>query len=446
MSRIQFDARFLKSALLRLIIEPHLIEKFRSLITPEMFDIQDEYGTIKRIAKIVLDRSKSENVTAEGVASWLQLMSGGPEREATIDAFDALRIDDFIVKHARSDQVFETFLQYLKAVTFLNSHEGVKEAFNNANFEAAYTQFEKALTKIKGISMEDDNVVNWKSSIEFLENSANTSFGNFGFGITDFDENGGFEKQSMNMFLSTSSGGKTMMTVHLIREAIRQGKKIFVACVEDKQTTILRRLYAAETGLEINQLKNYQNMPPEDRARILKAREKIEKYVYLCFPYDKSHKYILEKFKELNERCKIEGIPEYEVFVLDYIQHIGHRAAGDSLHEKLHRANSDLKDFALKHDKIVFTHFQVNRSGAARVSEDGLIDMSVIAGAYNACFVADNIVSINRSPQQMNDNLCTLYVVKGREGAMGRKYEVPTDFAKARFKTEQAKIIKFETF
>lgn len=441
-NRFQFDSKFLKAAVMRLVLEPFLIDKFRNLLFPDLFDIGDEHGSLKQVARVLLQRSENEEVSAEGLWAWLQLLPSGESRDAAVEMFSDMRLNEDLLKFARSDQVFETFLQYLKATTFINSHKKVKDSFDRANFEHAYSQFEGVLTQIKEISLEEDEVINWDMAKDDLSQLADSRFNNFELGIEDFDKDAGFEPQSFNIFIAASGGGKTVMSIHMAMQAIKQGKRAYLVFCEDKKPTIMRRLYSAFTGIEINQLKSYHDLPPEFRKKIDAATEKFKKYLHVEFVYGKSHKFIVEKVKNANEKARIDGAPKFEIFVLDYIGHIAHLASGDKMHEKLHRACSDLKDFALQTGVVVVTHFQTNREGAAKSRDgSGLIDMSTIASSFNSAFVADNIISINRSEELKEESKCILYVVKGREGAADRKYEVPTEFNRARYDVREAKLL-----
>lgn len=439
-TRFQFDSKFLKAAIMRLVLEPFLIDKFRKQLSADIFDLGDKHGSLKTIAKVMLEKSQHQEISAEGMWSWLQLLPNGEQRDVAVGLFSDMRLDEDLLKFARSDQVFETFLQFLKATTFLDNHKRVKDSFDKANFEHAYAEFENILTEIKEISLEEDEIMDWDTAHETLSSFSDNSFNNLDIGIEDFDKDAGFEPQSFNIFVATSGGGKTVMSIHMALKAMQQGKKAYVVFCEDKKSTIMRRLYAAYTGIEINQLKSYSQLPPEFKQKVDKATEKFKKYLQVEFIYGRSHKYIIEKLKNHNEKRRIAGEPLFEVFVLDYIGHIAHFAAGEKTYEKLHRACSDLKDFALQHNVIVITHFQTNREGASKSKEgSGLIDMSTISASFNSAFVADNIISINRPEELVKDSKCVLYVVKGREGAADRKYEVPTDFTRARYDMGDAK-------
>jgi replicative DNA helicase len=719
----RFDAHFLRSALLRLIIEPFLIDKYQEFITPDIFDTLEEGSYNKKLATMVLKLRKEGEVNIQTLEARCDLLPDAEERHKMKKYLQGIQLDDGLWKSARTDGVFNTFLQYLKAVTFMAAQKTAKSKFESTNFESAYAALETTLSKIKAISLEQTEAADWTTAIKQMETDANRGFNNFEIGIKDFDSISGMQKQTLTMFVSTSGGGKclgrgtkllmadysvravedvregeyllgpdglprlvktlsrgrenlyrvkqshgddyvvneshilvlqnkrtglienvelktlldrnifipeeyrgvrtgaitpqyqeelpeaiknslpamsvlfetapgfdlldpqsqeqvknktvptivfnmpvkdriaymktvfkkylgeqitrgvpmmitphqsfadsfralgmvsgveiaiqkveklyymgalegrnklfspsaaakyltaygvadnlrttyeidvdfeqedgeyfgfeidgdrrfvladstithnTMMTTHMVRKAVEQGKRIYVACVEDRKATILRRVFAAVAGLDIDQIKNFSDMPSAHRKLMEAAAEKLKKHVTIEFIYNTSHTYILQRVKEQMDRDKIEGNPPYEAVLIDYIQHIGFLAPGDSLHEKLHRANSDLKNFALQNNVSAITHFQVNREGQKQLNNNNMIDMSVISGAYNAVFVADNIISINRSPEDRAKNKAILYVIKGREGCDQHKYEVPTDFAKARYNMEDCVLV-----
>jgi len=438
---VNFDARFLKGAILRLVLQPAMIDKYREYLYPEMFDIGDENQSLFRIAKVLLDRSKNEPVSMEALLGWLNLQPSGDGRDASMQLAEKMRLDADLYKFAQNDGYFAEFLRYLKAQTFINSHKSVTKKFKNTDFDSAYRDLEVTLSKIKSIGTEEEETVNWETAHKFLEENSQKRYKRFKIGITDFDTMAGFEEQSMNLFISTSGGGKSMMSIHLIVQAVRQQKHVHAIFVEDRQPTILRRLYANMTGIPINELSKYTDLSQDKKNAIRAASVELQKYVTIDFVYQNPPSSILQKISEKNRERRNQGLPENKVVIIDYIQHIGHMAPGDSMHEKLHRAMADFKDFCLKHHMIGFTHFQVNRSGAAMLrnnDENQLIDMSMISGSYNACFVADNIISINRTPQMRIDNEAVLYVIKGREGCNENKYKVKTDFAYGIYRMETA--------
>lgn len=447
MSRFKFDARFQKAALMRLITEPSMLAKFREFLSPKLFHIEDTHGCLQRIAKVVLEKSAKEDVSVEGVWAWLQMLPNGPEREETRLMFEDMRYDAELLQFARSEQVFLCFLEFVKAQAFLASHGEIKTSFDKGDYEHAYQKLEVTLNKLRGIGMEDDEIINWESQLAKLGSVTDTKFLNFNLGVADFDEVAGFEPQSFNIFLGASGGGKSMMSIHLLVQAVKQGKHAFAVFVEDKSKTIMNRLYACYTGLPTNMIKqNALHMMSSEHRKLMKeANEKFAKFLHIEYIYGKGHKYIIQKVKQHQENLRIAGEPLVDILVLDYVGHIGHLAEGDTSHEKLHRACADLKNFALQSGIITFTHFQVNRSGAQKQNDGtGLIDTASIAGSFNAVFVADNVIAINRTEELKSREACILAVLKGREGAADRKYEVKTNFASAQYVLSGALNLTFQ--
>lgn len=248
----------------------------------------------------------------------------------------------------------------------------------------------------------------------------------------------GFELDGDHRFLlgDFTVTHNSMMSIHLLLRAIEEEKYVYLCCLEDRKLSVMRRLLAAMTGISINEFKDPTAMQSDQaRAKIREAQIKLKKFVKLEFIYGVSPRFLLDRVKELDAIRLAKGLPVFDMVVFDYLQHVAHLAPGsDASHEKLTRAHADFKDYVLKQKKIGITFMQVNRAGSKTVTTEGLLGAHDIAGAYNAAFVADQIISINRSPEQKERNECILYVVKGREGAGEMRFEVPTDFARARYK------------
>jgi len=436
--RPKFDALFYKAALLRLILEPHLCVRFKDYLHEQLFDTGDGNGSLRTIARVLLEwiRTSSETPTVEGIWGRLQLLPDGEARESTISVFNQLRTDEELHRFSQSDQVFRTFLQWLKATAFIKEFPRVKEKFNSGSFDQAYDNLEKTLLSIKGISLDDVEDADWGSSLDFLETESMRADRKFHIGIEDFDLQSGFEPQMLGLFVAGTGSGKTQMSVHLVRKAIEQQKHIYLACVEDRKVTILRRIYSCLTGIPMDEIKRLCDMTPENRKKMYKAAESLAKYVTVEFMYGVPLDFILSRVKEHQAIRRSKGIPPYEVMVIDYLQHIAHLSPGDSSHEKLSLSMAKYKDFVLQHNLVGITHQQVNRTGVASQNKEALITMAEMSASFQAAFVADVIISLNRTTEMKERDESVWYVCKGREGSVENKYQVKTEFDKARFNTE----------
>jgi hypothetical protein len=434
--RPKFDAQFLKAILFRLMSEPHLCVKFRDYLDPDMFEING--ANLKRIASILFDWIDMEEQapTVDGIWGKLQLLPDGQDRDTALSDFNNMKTDKDVVRLSQSDQVFDTFLQWLKATAFICEYHGVRENFNSGSFETAYNKMELALNRIKGISVEEVDSADWDSSLDFLESESKRVDAKFNLGVDDFDSASAFEQQMLVIFVALTGHGKTAMTIHLIRQAVEQGRRIYVACVEDRKVTILRRVYSALTGIPMNEIKRLCDMPPAHRTLMEEARIKLQKFVTIDFIYGQPLDYILSRIKEKMAVQRLNNQPVFEIVALDYLQHIAHLSPGDSVHEKVTTSMAKFKDFALSNNLCCITHQQVNRSGAQSQNKEGLITLSEMSSSFQAAFVADVIISINRTPEMIEKDEAVLFVAKGREGATDRRYLVKTDFAKARYVME----------
>jgi hypothetical protein len=245
----------------------------------------------------------------------------------------------------------------------------------------------------------------------------------------------GFMVDGDHMFLlgDFTVAHNSMLTVHMIRQAIEQEKHIYIACVEDRKVSVLRRVYAALTGIPITDIKRLCDMTPTNRAKMTEASKKLEKFVSIEFMYGVPLDFILSRIKEQTSIRRLRGLPDIEIVGIDYLQHIAHLSTGDSMHEKLTLSMAKFKDFVLANNLVGFTHQQVNRGGVASQNKDGLITLAEMSASFQAAFVADVIISINRTPDMRERDEAVLYVCKGREGSVEQKYQIKTEFHCARY-------------
>lgn len=434
MSRVRFDAPFLKAVVVRLILEPHFVIKFRQYLRASYFRTADEHGALETIAKVwfdkVLEGAKEPNF--DSAYAWLQMQPDGDIREKSLTLLDEMRWDKALISQAKSDHVFEVFLQWLKATAFIGGYKEVKENFDGGKYDDAYDVLENTLGKIKTIALDSVECADWDAAETFLANEARKTVNKFEIGIEDFDQNGGFEEQTLNLFVAGTNAGKTQLSIHLMSECVKQGKFGYFVFVEDRKSTILRRIFSNLTDIPVNDLRTPDLI--EGAAQKLKdAADKLKKYVTVEFMYGVSPEFVLERTREIMAQRRAAGVPDFEVMCVDYLQHIAQFSPGEKAYEKLANAMARYKDFALQHKLTIFTHQQVNRNGVQEQNKDNLITLGELSTSFNAAFVCDTIISLNRSPDQKEREEAVFYVLKGREGAAERRYQVKTNFACAQY-------------
>jgi hypothetical protein len=227
----------------------------------------------------------------------------------------------------------------------------------------------------------------------------------------------------------------TMMAHHLIRQCLLLRIPAFVACVEDRKDSFIRKAVSCYTGIPMNMLKKPNELTQSQIDQIQEYMKLLNEYVRVEFLYGESVDAVHKAAMEYDMECRLAGkenrIPI--VNIVDYSGHIAGRSFGDKTYEKMRAAYGARKDYALKHKKICFDFAQVNREGGKRLGDNHHLTQTDLAGAFDIAQVCDNIITINRGQKEMDNKQCVLFLTKCRDGASGIKIRVGTDFSHARY-------------
>jgi hypothetical protein len=451
LERPKFDHRFLKAILLRLINEPHIYLQYQEYLTPENFLHADPNGAAVTIARILFDKVKQlgeiKGTPMVAVFAWLQLLPDGDERKNAIEFLDTIFLDLKITNMSSSPETLRTFLEWLRIVIMVKgTNKFIKNINNGKSIDYAITLVQSSLADVNMTVENPVKEADWKEFFYNIENGIiQQDVGKFELGIKDFDDVAPFHPGMLGLFVAQTNSGKTMVSIHLVAQAIKQKKHIILACVEDSEIVMQTRLVAALTGIEINSFRcpkwnEKEGKMPHIKEAILQAKKSIAEYVTLTFPYGVSPENLIKDLKQRINIRKIKGLNPTEIVVVDYLQHIAKYVSGDMApHEKISTATQLYKDFALESDLICFTHQQVNRNGIQQGKKADLITLGELSGSFGAAFVCDTIFSINRTDENKKKNEAVWYVIKGREGCADAKFVIPTRFHCAQYGVEQSR-------
>lgn len=340
------------------------------------------------------------------------------------------------------DETFDALVSYIKAIQFAKHSQDLYKNYQEGKIPEAVKAMETILSKVNkiGESLSDAIDLSPDGVWKFLEDSAGKNaiptdklfLGN----NSEIDKAlGGFEKQTLNVIIAPTGGGKSMFCHHLLRRAIAQNMKVHLFCVEDRYKSFIYKYLSAQTGIEMKRLKLMDFKSDLEKAEVKRAISHLNKLVKVQFIYGHSVDTIHQLTLEYDTECRSKGQEPPMIHIIDYTGHISGLSKGDKTHEKIRAAYAARKDFALKHNKICFDFAQINREGNKRAREENIITHADLAGAYDLSQVCDNIISINRSPQDIATQTAILHVCKARDGEIG-KFKVKTDFARARFDLE----------
>lgn len=449
----RFDFDPICAGVLRIIDNPILYSKYKSFLKEEWFfynDSSDQARDLREVIKLLhtahADGSKRANVSIAWMKSWIPTKFiddvVGPR---IVNSFNSWLNNINIKKSMADEKLFELFTDYLKVIVIAKGSKDFYESYQNGNPDLAAEYIQAIVSEIGSIGKEDREVLNALDMLSILEDAASKKH-NYAMylGCPGLDTQiGGFEKQTLNLFISVTNGGKTTMSHHLIRQCLKNKIPAFVACVEDRRDSFIRKIVACYTGLEIRQLKNPNNLTPSEKNLIIECMQLMNEYIRVEFIYGESvsaiHKASAEYDLDLTLKGKINRIPV--VHIVDYTGHIAGKASGDKMYEKMRTAYGERKDYALKNHKICFDFAQVNREGSKKLGDNQYLSQTDLAGAFDIAQVCDNIITINRSAENVTNQTCVLALTKCRDGAVGVKIGVKTEFAKARYNMEDWDVI-----
>lgn len=437
----RFDYEVICAGVLKLISEPNLLDKFHKNIDPEYFFHGDKSLKIRGFRKMLTGINSFckdglvNQISYEFLESKFKMAVQSEENAEAYSTFVWIHSDENVRKKATDAGCFTIFMDYLKVTELLKWSKPFQTEYREGNIGKAIDSMRDLLPKIDNIKISEDYQFKAEDLDNLLPHDANSIKDSLLLDCTPLDfAMGGFEPQTLNLFITVTNGGKSMMAHHILRQCVKQRKHVHITCVEDRPKSFARRIVAALTGIEIKKLKTeYHCLSMEERRLVSEAKKAINEYIKADFVYGESIESIQKRKLDYDFERKARGLEPCLVDIVDYTAHVAHMSAGDKKYEKVHMAYSSRKDFALKNNKIAFDFAQINREGNHKQNDAKLLTHADLAAAYDLSQVCDTIISINRNLKEKDANTALLFVCKGRDSEAGGQYTVKTDFGRARW-------------
>lgn len=445
----RFDFNVICAGFTRVIEDVRMADRFWKHIDPDYFFFGDKTLKVRGFREIlkefrkVCDAGEVSKMTQKYLGTRIGMIYASEEGNEAKSLYNWMFSDPEIRSLSADDGVFGIFLDYIKVLHLLKWSKPFMSDYREGNIKSAIDSMRDILPVIDQVKLAEDYQFSVDDLDSLLPSDTNTDANRFLIGCPGLDDRlGGYEPQTLNVFLSVTNGGKSMMMQHLLRMCVKQKKSVHITVVEDRPKSFARRLIASITGITINRLKNeFHVLTAQEMGLIEETKKYIKEYVRVDFIYGESVDSIQKRKLDYDLDRKRIGKDPYLVDIIDYTGHIAHLSSGQKKYEQIHAAYSSRKDFALKHNKICFDFAQINREGLKTLeNEDHFLTHADLAGGFDMSAVCDTIISINRTSKQRDNNKATLYVCKGRDSDAGVKVEVVTDFARARWLMDEATI------
>lgn len=449
------DEWVLCSSVLMLSQDYNLYKTYKGFLYEHLFLIGNDASyahTIRFLIRLManLDRENGhDSFTKSGMEAQIKFFEPDTiKAEEHCTNYNKLLSKDKIKEAMTDNGTLAAFVKYLQLCQFYRVGTSFKKAVESCDIQEASKLMIDAISGIDKINSGDSVTLDEDMIDKYLfsEESGTSKKDSLMFGKTVSDEGiisdrpcqfddilGGFEPQTLSVFIATTGGGKSMMTQHIIKCSVDQKMHVWVGVLEEREKTFIMRLISSLTGISMSELSRKNELTKEKIAKIELARKNIKEYVRVEFigakPLNVVHKIAEDYDLDLKRAGQEHRIPK--VNVVDYSGHVAADEKGDSVHNSFRYAYALRKDYALRNRKICFDFAQVNREGMKNMKTGEVIKIHHLASGYDLSQVCDNIISINRNDtEDIPYNKARLHFCKTRDSANGATMSLNVDFGK----------------
>lgn len=448
----KYDFNTIAGGVLALISDKSKLEKNYKYLDTEYVYYNDESENVKllrsliNVVKKAISQSQINQIDATNMTNLIKIMyEGSLECDKVVEFWHKIKADPDIRAISSSPASFQSFLDYLKVLQVAKFSGIFNKHYQSGDIGRASNELNQLIGTIQTIGDDGQISILDAEHIERkLQDWKNEGMNRHKYFFLDCptldDSLGGFAPQTLNVFISPTNGGKSAMAHNLVRLSIKQKKRVFMACVEDREMSATHKLIATLTGINIGRLKEDKEFTGEEIDKIRRAIEDVKRYVHIEFIYNQGVETVHKIADEYDLECDRLGISRPEVNIVDYTGHIAHSSFGEKGYEKMKSAYAARKNYALSRKKICFDFAQINREGAKSLDAEKILTHNDLAGAFDIAQVCDNIISINRNAQDRTEHTAKLHVCKARDGAAGMTVCIGTDLGKMRYNFEVSSV------
>lgn len=241
----------------------------------------------------------------------------------------------------------------------------------------------------------------------------------FYFAIPPLDDNGiFFHRGDLIVFQSQKTSiGKTTTLCNIARNLVLQGKNVVFHTLEESAFEIEDRLDQAIAGVTPDELTDKTKLQLKMKTW-LNADLRIKEWdAYNTKPSDlEQHLRVLKDYYGFKP----------DVVIINATDSLAPERYSDSLYASGRDVYAYLKAWAQREEIAVIVDMQSNRGAAEKVvasTEDA-------SGSIAKVQIATMVITINRTPEELKDNMTTFNVAKNRHGPSGFQRSCHSDLAR----------------
>jgi KaiC/GvpD/RAD55 family RecA-like ATPase len=356
---------------------------------------------------------------------------------------------DLQVKNFRVEALSEEIGAWLRTLVMRNVFVRGGALFNKSNYLEAQKLIFEMQGKLKDAAFDKDERVNMDDMEEIITNVLVNRGKACTLGHPEFDElimtgakipksdprydeskiegmtKGSLLPGEITILMGPINSGKTTTISTVAVANVMMGKKVCVVGCEDPKNKMALKFmqsFCQKTQGELSFTKS------EEFIRINKAWSALSADKLHYFEWIKPGKMFVEDIIDLVENAQERAIAKdgkgFDLLIVDYPGLLDSRVsrAKDIWDVKRH-IYSQLRLLGVKNEFHVLTPIQTNREGfKLNTTAERLLDMGDVAQGFGIVSDADNVITINRTPEDHANFRIKYYVAKTRSGEAKRAF------------------------
>lgn len=342
-----------------LLKKPDLIEKLR--IKPEMFYNQD----LKTFIDYVFEVGKVDHQD-------IYLKTTEDKGFLNFETIERLYNSEFI-----GYGIFERYQQRLLELYQISQ---AYEVINDFNQQPTIQNFESMLNGLNDVSMISANDESSTKAIiddfvEELYSDEPKAQIKTGFPLMDY-KIGGLEPTQLVVIAARPSVGKTAFALNMMLNIANQGYKTSLFSLETTGVSILKRMLATKTGIELTRIKEMKDLTPDEITKLTSVASQILK---LGIDINTQSNVTTQEVRKQALKSK----DEQQVIFIDYLQLMQTDAKLDR-RNGIEKISRDLKVIANETGAIIVLLSQLSRGVETRNDKRPMLSDMKEAGGIEA--------------------------------------------------------------
>lgn len=336
-------------------------------------------------------------------------------------------------KHLNPDYIKRELTGFVRANVFVGSYQEAAQLYNSGNKQSAFEFTKDRLDQLLNVDFEREQTVDCGDYKTVLAEAAQQRGKAIPTGIHPIDQamGGGLLPQTWTTFLGGSNVGKSMLCPNLAYAAVMAGKKVFITVHEDEINPTLIRYFSRFTGIPMDRLALPESMrTPAEESVLAGVSALIKDKIKLRFMY--GNESFIERLQDVVYQQHDQW--QFDLFLCDYGQCLKSRAFKnmDNSYSVQEFIYSELKQLCLALNIAGAGGAQVNRQGhkVGRAGSD-FLRMTDVGDSWGIAKKSSNVITMNRSQEDMANNRITFLLDKVRHGRCPVAVQCVTDYSRA---------------